>query len=128
VANNGEPLTAPSQRPNLLCNPNDGRKTPAKWFNTACFAVPALFTYGTAGRNIVIGPALDVFDGTLQKQFRLHEAISLNFRLDIFNFFNHPNFNPPVGPGRIFSTSPSFGAITSAQDPRDMQFSLRLAF
>jgi hypothetical protein len=128
VANNGTPLTAPSQRPNLLCDPNDGPKTPTKWFNTACFAVPAAFTYGAAGRNIVIGPGLDNFDGTLQKQFRLHETISLNFRLDIFNFFNHPNFNPPIGAGRTFSTSTSFGAITSAQDPRDMQFSLRLVF
>ena len=128
VANNGEPLTAPSQRPNLLCNPNNGPKTPAEWFNTACFATPAAFTYGNAGRDIVIGPGLDNFDGTLQKRFPLRETISLNFRLDIFNFANHPNFNPPVGPGRIFSASPSFGAITSAQEPRAMQFSLRLAF
>jgi hypothetical protein len=128
VANNGEPLSAPSQRPNLLCNPNKGPKTPAEWFNTACFAVPAAFTYGNARRDIVIGPGLDNFDATLQKSFPLSETMSLGFRLDIFDFFNHPNFNPPVGPGRTFSTSSSFGAITSAQDPRDMQFSLRLAF
>jgi len=58
----------------------------------------------------------------------VRENIKLQFRLDIFDFFNHPNFNAPVGAGRIFSTSSSFGSITSAQDPRDMQFSLRLAF
>jgi hypothetical protein len=128
VANNEEPLSAPSQRPNLLCNPNNGPKTPVEWFNTACFAAPAAFTYGNAGRDIAIGPGLDNFDGTLQKLFPLRKTMSLSFRLDIFDFFNHPNFNPPVGPGRTFSTSSSFGAITSAHDQRDMQFSLRLAF
>jgi hypothetical protein len=128
VANNGEPLSAPSQRPNLTCNPNDGPKTPAQWFNTSCFTVPAAFTYGNAGRDIVTGPGLDDFDATLQKQFPIRESMRLQFRLDIFDFFNHPNFNAPVGAGRTYSTTSSFGQITSANDPRDMQFSLRLAF
>jgi hypothetical protein len=128
VANNGEPLSAPSQRPNLVCNPNNGPKTPAEWFNTSCFAVPAAFTYGNAGRDIVIGPGLDDFDASIQKQFPLRENMNLQFRLDIFDFFNHPNFNAPVGAGRTYSTATSFGSITSANDPRDMQFSLRLVF
>jgi len=128
MANNGEPLSAPSQRPNLTCNPNGGPNTTAKWFNTSCFTAPAQFTYGNAGRDIVIGPGLDSFDATVQKQFPVREKMQLQFRLDMFDFFNHPNFNSPVGAGRTFSTSSSFGQITSAQDPRDMQFSLRLAF
>lgn len=139
VANNGEPLSAPSQRPNLTCNPNDGPKTPAAWFNTACFAVPAQFTYGNAGRDIVTGPGLDDFDATLQKQFPIRESMRLQFRLDVFDFFNHPNFNAPIGAGRTCPATASasscqvpgntsFAAITSANDPRDMQFSLRLAF
>ncbi len=128
VANNGEPLSAPSQRPNLTCNPNSGPKTPAQWFNTSCFTTPAAFTYGNAGRDIVTGPGLDDFDATLQKQFPIRESMQLQFRLDVFDFFNHPNFNAPVGAGRTFSTSSSFGQITSANDPRDLQFSLRLAF
>ena len=128
VANNGEPLSAPSQRPNLTCNPNSGPKTTAEWFNTSCFSMPAPFTYGNAGRDIVTGPGLDNFDATLQKEFPVHENIKLQFRLDIFDFLNHPNFNAPVGAGRMFSASSSFGSITSAQDPRDMQFSLRVVF
>ncbi len=128
VANNGEPLSAPSQRPNLTCDPNNGPKTTAQWFNVSCFSTPAPFTYGNAGRDIVTGPGLDDFDTTLQKQFLLRENMNLQFRLDIFNFINHPNFNAPVGAGRTLSTSSSFGKITSANDPRDMQFSLRLAF
>ena len=128
IANNGEPLSAPSQRPNLTCNPNSGPKTTAEWFNTSCFTLPTAFTYGNAGRDIVTGPGLDDFDATLQNEFPVRENMNLQFRLDIFNFFNHPNFNAPVGAGRMFSTSSSFGSITSAQDPRDMQFSLRLVF
>jgi len=128
VANNGEPLSAPSQRPNLVCNPNSGPKTTAEWFNTSCFVTPAPFTYGDAGRDIVTGPGLDDFDATLQKEFPVRENMNLQFRLDVFDFFNHPNFNAPVGAGRTYSASTSFGAITSANDPRDMQFSLRLAF
>lgn len=128
VANNGEPLTAPSQRPNLVCNPNNGPKTVMQWFNTSCFTMPAAFTYGNAGRDIVIGPGLHDFDGTLEKRFRIRESTSLQFRVDVFNLFNHPNFNSPLGPGRTFSTAASFGAVTSVQDPRDMQFSLRFVF
>jgi hypothetical protein len=86
------------------------------------------FTYGNAGRDIVTGRGLDDFDATLQKEFLVRENMKLQFRWDVFNFFNHPNFNNPVGAGRTFSTAASFGAITSAQDPRDMQFSLRLAY
>jgi carboxypeptidase family protein len=128
VANNGEPLSAPSQRPDLVCNPNNGPKTPKQWFNTACFTMPDKFTYGTAGRDIVTGPGLDDFDATFQKQFPIRERMQLQFRADIFDFFNHPNFNAPVGAGRTFSTAASFGAIASAMDPRDVQFSLRLTF
>ena len=129
TANNGE-LTGgnAAQRPNQACNPNSGPKTTAEWFNTSCFTAPAVFTYGDAGRDITIGPGLDDFDAMLQKEFPIRENMRLQFRWDVFDFFNHPNFNNPVGPGRTFSTAASFGAITSAQDPRDMQFSLRLVF
>lgn len=128
VANNGEPLSAPSQRPNLTCDPNSGPKTTAQWFDTSCFASPAAFTYGNAGRNIVTGPGLQNFDATLQNAFHVRENMQLQVRVDIFNLLNHPNFNPPIGAGRLFSSNSSFGSITSANDPREMQFSLRLAF
>jgi Carboxypeptidase regulatory-like domain/TonB-dependent Receptor Plug Domain len=128
VANNGEPLSVPSQRPNLTCNPNSGPKTATEWFKTSCFAMPVQYAYGDAGRNIVIGPGLDNVDTTLQKEFSLRENMSVQFRVDMFDLFNHPNFNPPIGAGRTFSSSTSFGAITSANDPRDLQFSLRLTF
>lgn len=123
-ANNGTPV--PSQRPNLICDPNNGPKTVAQWFNTSCFVNPPALAYGNAGRDIVIGPGLNDFDATFQKEFRIHEHAQLQFRADIFDFFNHPNFNQP---NRIFTANKSnFGTISSAQDPRVMELSVRLAF
>jgi hypothetical protein len=129
-ANNGEPVaTKPniSERPNLVCDPNSGPKTPAQWFNTSCFVAPTQFTYGNAGRDIVIGPGLNNFDATFQKNFAIRESMQLQFRADMFNFFNHPNFNQP---NRFFQPPPvtTFGTVTSAQDSRVTQLSLRLAF
>jgi hypothetical protein len=129
-AGNGTPVF--SQRPNLICDPNNGPKTPGQWFNTACFTQPTVNTYGNSSRDNVIGPGLDDFDTSIQKNFVVRESMALQFRLDIFDFFNHPNFNPPVGSGRTFQAQGAlpftFGKITNAQDPRDMQFSLRFVF
>ncbi len=131
-ANNGEPTASQSnisERPNLVCNPNNGSKTPAQWFDTSCFAAPLASTYGNAGRDIVTGPGANNFDTTFQKNFAIRENVQLQFRADMFDFFNHPNFNQP---NRFYQPSTAepftFGTITSANDPRVTQFSLRLAF
>ncbi|MGH9681184.1 MAG: hypothetical protein ACRD4Y_14650, partial [Candidatus Acidiferrales bacterium] len=93
---------------------------------TACFATPAPYTYGSAGRDIVFGPGTNNFDATFQKDFAIQENIKLQFRADMFDFFNRPNFKQP---NRIFTANTSnFGTISGANDPRIMQFSLRLAF
>jgi hypothetical protein len=124
-ANNG---LAATQRPNISGDPNAGPKDPAQWFNTSVFSVPAplTFTFGNMPRNAVIGPGLQAFDLALQKDFSLSEATKLQFRWESFDLFNHPNFNIP---NRIYTpTSKTFGTITSAQDPRVMQFALKLMF
>jgi Carboxypeptidase regulatory-like domain len=123
-ANNGTPVQ--SQRPNLVCDPNNGPKTLTEWFNTSCLTTPAPLAYGNAGRDIVFGPGIDNFDASFQKEFSINDGMNLQFRADLFDFFNHPNFNQP---NRIFTAQPSnFGTISSAQDPRVMQLSLRFAF
>ena len=120
------------ERPNVSGNVNSGPHTAAQWFNTAAFSLPNAFTFGNESRNMVLGPAYLDLDLSLQKQFPVVRENRLEFRLDLFNVLNHPNFNLP---GRIASfnatgtqTSPSFGAITSAQDPRDLQFGLKYLF
>jgi hypothetical protein len=122
-ANNG---LAASQRPNISGDANAGPKDPAQWFDKSVFSVPTGFKFGNMPRNAVIGPGLQAFDLALQKDFSLSEASRLQFRWESFDLFNLPNFNIP---NRTYTpTSTSFGKITSAQDPRVMQFALRLTF
>ena len=112
------------ERPDLISNPNNGPQTAAEWFNTSAFILPGQDTFGTAGRNVVTGPGLTSLDLSLQKEGTLHEGVRLQFRFDVYNSLNHTNFDLP---GRIFGAS-NFGVITSAEDPRELQFALKLMF
>jgi hypothetical protein len=112
------------ERPQVIANPNAGLKTPQTWFNTAAFTLPAPLTFGNTPRNSVLGPGYMDLDTSLQKRWQVWEAMDLQFRVDVYNLLNHPNFNLP---GRIFGTS-NFGVISSALDPRQMQFALKLEF
>ena len=112
------------ERPNVAFGSNNGPKTAGEWFNTAAFSLPAAFTFGNDPRNSVLGPGFVNLDMSLQKVWQLRESMGLQFRVDGYNTVNHPNFNVP---GRIFGAS-NFGVITSAQDPREMQFALKLDF
>jgi hypothetical protein len=140
----GQPLTAVlatalsgtqsngTDRPNLIANPNlpSGQRNPNHWFDTAAFVAPPIFydaqgAYsipGNEGRNVATGPGLASWDATLERHFRLSEKLNMVFRTDFFNLTNHPNFNRP---GLIVGTS-QFGEISSANNSRQIQFSLRL--
>jgi len=114
----------PAQRPNVSGNPNEGPMTPQQWFNTSVFSLPALYTFGNAPRNSALGPGLQEFDLSLQKDIRPTEATKLQFRAEAYNLFNHPHFNIP---NRTAFTA-NFGSISSAQDSRQLQMALKLVF
>jgi hypothetical protein len=140
----GQPLTATlptalsgtqsngTDRPDLIANPNlpGGQRKPSRWFNTDAFVAPPIFydnlgaysILGNEGRNVITGPGLASWDMSLQRQARLSERLNLVFRSDFFNMTNHPNFDRP---GLIYGTS-NFGNISSAENSRQVQFSLRL--
>jgi len=113
-----------NDRPNLIGNPELSDPTTDRWFNTAAFAFAAPGTFGNAGRNILDGPGYQSFNAAVVKNTHFSERVSLQFRAEAFNFFNHPNFNLPDN----FLGSPTFGRITSARDPRHLQFGLKLLF
>ena len=113
-----------NDRPNLIGNPELSNPTTLQWFNTAAFAFPAPGTFGNAGRNILEGPGFQNVNASLVKNTALTERVNLQFRAEAFNLFNHPNFNLPDN----FLGSPTFGRITSARDPRHIQFGLKLLF
>jgi hypothetical protein len=96
----------------------------SKYFDTSRFALPALGTFGTAGRNILTGPGYADLDASAFKSFHTTESTSLTFRWEVFNLLNHANFGNPNG---TFSSS-AFGRITSARDPRIMQAALKFVF
>jgi hypothetical protein len=113
-----------NDRPNVVGNPELSNGTTGRWFNTAAFAFPAPGTFGNAGRNILDGPSFQNVNASLVKNTRINESVSVQFRAEFFNLFNHPNFNLPDN----FLGSPTFGVITSAREPRHIQFGLKLLF
>jgi hypothetical protein len=137
VAQSGAPFTVnlgvdranigagPAQRPDQLRDPNlpGGERTPERWFDTSALALQAPFTLGNAPRNSVIGPGFANLDFVLAKNWRIGRS-NVEFRWETFNLLNRANFNLP---NRIFG-SPNFGRISSAKNPREMQFGLRVAF
>ena len=94
------------------------------WFNPAAFANPATGTFGNVGYDIANGPIRVEVDLAIAKQFTLWRENSLLFRVDAFNLPNRANFFNPDNN----INSPTFGRITTADIPRQMQFSLRYRF
>ena len=70
-------------------------KTLNNWFLPTAFTTPAPYTYGNARRNSLVGPGRTNFDTSLFKTFPIHEQIVLQFRIEAFNVFNHPQFGYP---------------------------------
>ncbi len=92
-----------------------------QYLNRAAFAPNALGTYGTLGRNTFRGPGFANVDLGLHKRFSITEEISAQFRFEMFNAFNRVNLGTPT----TSLTSANFMRITSASDPRILQFALR---
>jgi hypothetical protein len=65
------------------------------FFNVASFAAPAPFTFGNAGRTIAIGPGSVAIDMSLLKDFFIREGHRVQFRGEVLNLPNHPNFGLP---------------------------------
>jgi len=118
---------AQTYRPNLVAgqDPNDGAKTVQQWFNTAAFSRPDAFTYGDAGRNVVIGPGIFNTDMSLIRNFNLGGLRSLQFRLEAFNVFNNPIWGDPI----MSMASPLYGTINSTRSPmRELQIGVKFSF
>jgi hypothetical protein len=117
---------------------------PADWFGLPAvfaseFASPcAVGTTGTChpgnlGRDSVTGPSFVNADFSVIKNTKLTERVNLQFRGELFDIFNHPNFGNPVL--TFTPTSTTFGVINSTRFPtgdfgsaRQIQFSLKLKF
>src|ERR1700730_4641715 len=107
----GQPLWAPNHR------------WPGSSYNINAFAIEKTYdgtpgaTIGTVGRNALRGPGYFQLDVSGMKNFAITERVTMQFRADIFNIFNHPNFTNPdggicqsIGPGTC-TPNPSFGRV-----------------
>ncbi len=144
---NGTTLFGGGSRPNLVpgCDPsasasttsrlaNSNEPNVSRWFNTACFAAPADFTFGNVQR---VDPRLradgiDNFDFAVFKRtrFATNERFGLEFRTEFFNIFNRTQFAPP---NTICCTAnnQNFGVVTATApgtNPRLVQFALKFLF
>jgi hypothetical protein len=113
-----------NNRPNVVGNPHISNPGAQEWFNTKAFAVAPYGTFGNAGRDILSGPGLATIDFSIVKNTRVTERLNVQFRAEFFNLLNRTNFNLPDN----FVGSPTFGQITSAQDPRRLQLALKVLF
>jgi hypothetical protein len=99
-----------------------------RYFNTAAFTTPDFGTYGNSGRNILRGPGYATVDFSILKNFVTpwfgSEGANLQLRAEAYNLFNRVNLNNPI----TTLTSPQFGRITSARDPRIIQLGVRFVF
>ena len=98
-----------------------------EYFNVDCFSEPAAFTYGNEPRTdgAIRAPGINNWDLAIVKDTAINERFNLQFRTEFFNAFNRTQLGFP---GQAFGT-PTFGVIGSqANNPRLIQFALRLNF
>ncbi|MDE1162267.1 MAG: TonB-dependent receptor [Acidobacteriaceae bacterium] len=119
--NNGQ-----TNRPDRNGNGTLSHPTVAKWFDASAFSVHTdSMTYGTAGVNPLHADGQQQLDSSLSKLFELVNGYHLEFRVDAFNTFNHPNF---AAPDSVIGDS-AVGQVTSTStDNRRLQLALRLSF
>jgi hypothetical protein len=104
-----------------------------RWFNTAAFFQTLPGQFGTASRMPFHLPGMNQVDFSAVKNFRFGELLSLQFRAEFFNFFNHVNLGAPGLDVRAPNTfgrinSSVQGAAGAANEARVIQFGLKLIF
>ncbi|HYO80280.1 MAG TPA: carboxypeptidase regulatory-like domain-containing protein [Bryobacteraceae bacterium] len=113
------------QHPDLIADPAREHESRGdmitRFFNTGAFRRPQTGTYGSAGRNILSGPAFVTSDLALLKNFVVAGETRLEFRAELFNAFNQVNFTRV----RTTMTDPNFGRIDQAAPGRTIQLALK---
>ncbi len=126
VAGNPANTTNPV-RPNRLADGNlpRGERTIDRWFDKTAFAVPAAFTFGNSGRNVLVAPGLINLDLLVARNFTINDRTRLEFRGEFYNATNTAHFGRP----NAVIGSPQAGTITNTATPnRQIQLGLRLVF
>jgi hypothetical protein len=134
-----------------------GAQPGGKAFNPAAFISPPTdpktgvpLRQGDLGRNALRGFGATQWDLAVHRDFPIHESLKLQFRAEMFNVLNHPNFGSPIGDlgnpkalNRQFGLSTQmlnnflgagnvggggFSPLYQVGGPRSVQLALKLTF
>jgi hypothetical protein len=92
---------------------------------TDAFALPAQYTFGNSGRNILRAQSLYQVDLSVNKVFPITESKRFEFRAEIFNLFNHPVF---AIPGANIDQSSGAQVTSTLNSGRIIEFGLKFLF
>jgi len=120
-------------RPDVVGDVHVAHPNIHEWFNTGAFAYAPYGTFGTAPRffSYLRGPNYQNWDTSLMKNWQFTESMRLQFRAELFNTFNHPQFYAPENGGAAYtgcdpnaqaSCQSGLGQITNAFPSRTVQF------
>ncbi len=112
------------------------------YLNPAAFKAPATGQFGNLRRGFVRQPGLKNVDFSVAKNWKVRERYGIQFRAEMFNLFNHTNFNgfdPGLGlvpqrdasgklNGTFTKTNGNFGKLNSDRGPRNIQFGIKFNF
>ena len=96
-----------------------------EWFNPAAYAVNPIGTFGTLGKGTIRSPSTFNWDMGGFRNIKINERLMLQFRAEFFNVFNQTQL---LDPGTSVNSPNTFGRITTANDPRILQFGLKLIY
>ncbi len=100
------------------------QRTVFHWLDSTAFALPGPYTFGNSGRDILSGPGLVTWDQGIMKDVPTFEGQRIQLRFEAFNSLNHPNFSNPASSWNLST----FGVISTAADPRILQFAMKYVF
>jgi hypothetical protein len=106
-------------QPLALANPTIDR-----FFNTSAFEVPAPGTFGTASRNMIIGPGSKQLNAQFSRDVRMGSSRVMTVQLNATNLLNMVNY----GSIDTVVNSPTFGQVLSVRPMRSTQLNLRFRF
>jgi hypothetical protein len=123
--------TGTGNRPNRLANGRLDNPTPDRWWDLSAFQATTdnTGTYGTSGRNILRQPDQVNADFAVIKKTRITERIEHQFRAEMFNLVNHPQFatsgaNTTLGNAQAGVLS----SLLFGSSMRQIQFAMKLSF
>jgi hypothetical protein len=102
----------------------ESERASGRYLNPAAFVAPPAGTFGSVGRNSIVGPGYTNLDFVVSRAIAIAERARVEVRAEAFNLLNRINYNQV---GRILNAS-NFGLLLSQYDPRQWQFGVRVSF